>query len=202
MQIQLIAIRLGRPLTDDEVRQMMDFLPPHRRELLCRETERANLSRPDVPDEALCAYTALFLGLHALYGWNSMPEIAYDRYGKPYFPDYPDVHFNLSHTRDAVLVGIHDQPLGVDIEKIRPVSERTMERLAGVTTQKEFFESWVRRESRGKWGGSGVAAMRETDAPTMYGERFCFVDTFKGYVACVCTHSKDSLGEVQCFSLS
>ena len=51
---------------------------------------------------------------------------AYTPHGKPYFPEHPDVHFNLSHTAGAVLVGLSDRPVGVDIEHIRPVSQRTM----------------------------------------------------------------------------
>jgi len=111
------------------------------------------------------------------------------------------VQFNLSHTRGAVLVGIHDRPIGVDIERIRPVSERTMQRLAGAVTEREFFESWTRRESRAKWGGAGLAAMKREASPTMLGERFEYIETFPGYVACVCTHTDDALAPVRRFTL-
>ena len=63
-----------------------------------------------------------------------LPALTYNKYGKPAFAEHPEVQFNLSHTRGAVLVGIHDRPIGVDIERIRPVSERTMQRLAGAVT--------------------------------------------------------------------
>ena len=114
---------------------------------------------------------------------------------------HPEVQFNLSHTRGAVLVGIHDRPIGVDIERIRPVSERTMQRLAGAVTEREFFESWTRRESRAKWGGAGLAAMKREASPTMLGERFEYIETFPGYVACVCTHTDDALAPVRRFTL-
>ena len=111
------------------------------------------------------------------------------------------MQFNLSHTRGAVLVGIHDRPIGVDIERIRPVSERTMQRLAGAVTEREFFESWTRRESRAKRGGAGLAAMKREASPTMLGERFEYIETFPGYVACVCTHTDDALAPVRRFTL-
>lgn len=195
MKIELIAIRLVRPFSDEEAARLLEFVPPERRRRL------AALRDPVLGHEPICAYAALQLGLYALYGWRELPTIVYNKYGKPEFADYPEVQFNLSHTRGAVLVGIHDHPLGVDIERIRPVSERTMQRLAGTVSEREFFESWTRRESRSKRSGTGLAAMREEASPTLYGERFLYVDTFPGYVACVCTHADDELAPVRRFTL-
>ncbi len=195
MQIELIAIRLERPFSEEEVNALLRLVPEERRERL------RNLSNPILGHEPICAYAALRLGLNGLLGWKDLPRLAYSRYGKPYFPEHEDVHFNISHTRGAVLVGIHDKPIGVDIERIRPVSERTMKRLADAVTEKEFYESWTRRESRGKWSGTGVAAMRTKDSPAVLGERFEYVETFPGYVACVCTHSDDPIGKVHRYTL-
>jgi len=195
VEIQLIAIRLERPFTEEETARLLQLVPSE------RQARLANLRDPVLGHEPICAYAALQLGLNALYGWRELPELTYNRYGKPEFVEHPEVQFNISHTRGAVLVGIHDQPIGVDIERIRPVSERTMQRLAGAATQHEFFESWTRRESRSKWGGVGLAAMRREESPTMFGERFEYVDTFPGYVACVCTHSGDPLAKVHRFTL-
>lgn len=195
MDIHLYAILLDRPLTDDEVDALLRILPERRRERL------SHLPRPELQFEPLCAYALLRQGVHELFGWEELPEMTYSKYGKPGFAQHSEVQFNISHTRGAVLVGIHDEPIGVDIEKIRPVSERTMQRIAGVATQKEFFESWVRRESRSKWGGSGLGSMRKDESPTMYGERFEFLETFPGYVACVCTHSHAEIVKINCFVL-
>lgn len=195
MDIHLYAIRLDRPLSDHEIDALSRLMPSERRERL------AHLAKPELRHEPICAYAALYRALHELYGWTELPRMRYSKYGKPEFDGYPEVQFNISHTRGAVLVGIHDEPIGVDIERIRPVSERAMQRIAGTDSEKEFFESWVRRESRGKWGGSGLAAIRAEQAPAMRGERFCFVDTFPGYVACVCTHSEAALRPVQCYTL-
>ena len=74
-------------------------------------------------------------------------------------------------------------------------------RLADVKTEREFYMSWTRRESRSKWGGTGLAAMRVQASPTMIGERFEFIETFPGYVACVCTHSSDPIAPIQRFTL-
>ena len=100
MQIQLISIRLERPFTDAEVERLLRLVPPERRQRL------AHLKDPMVGHEPICAYAALWLGLNALYGWRELPALTYNKYGKPAFAEHPEVQFNLSHTRGAVLVGI------------------------------------------------------------------------------------------------
>lgn len=50
-------------------------------------------------------------------------EIKFEKgeHGKPYLKDYPNFHFNLSHTRNVITVAISDKPVGVDIEKVKAV---------------------------------------------------------------------------------
>ncbi len=144
MSIELWAARLERPLTERETTAMLRLLPEARRERLLR------IKQPEKRREPLCAYLILRHALWEQYRWRELPEIRLSSFGKPYFPEHPDVHFNLSHTAGAVLVGLSDRPVGVDIEHIRPVSQRTMRRLADVGTERAFFQSWVRREARTK----------------------------------------------------
>ena len=45
-------------------------------------------------------------------------------FGKPQLIDFPQVHFNLSHSGDWALCVISDDgPVGVDIEVVRPLDE-------------------------------------------------------------------------------
>lgn len=193
MDIQLFAVKLNRPLTDEETKTFLRIMPDERRERLM------NMPREELRAEPLCAYAALYMATRRLYGWKRFPIIRYSKYGKPEFSGFPEVQFNISHTRQAALVGLHDEPIGVDIEKIRPVSERTMQRIAGTTSRKEFFESWVRRESRSKWTGAGLSSIREEVNGTLLGERIVYLDIFPDYVACLCTHSTAHIAEVKTF---
>lgn len=43
-------------------------------------------------------------------------ELSYNEYNKPYFKEF---YFNISHTDDLIVVGISNNSIGVDIEKIR-----------------------------------------------------------------------------------
>ena len=139
MSIELWAARLERPLTERETEAMLPLLPPERQERLLR------IKQSEKRREPLCAYLILRHALWDQYRWRELPPIRLTSLGKPYFPDFPEVHFNLSHTTGAVLVALSGEPVGVDIEHIRPVSERAMRRLADVTTERAFFQSWVRR---------------------------------------------------------
>lgn len=177
MTIDLWAARLERPLTEQEMERMLRLMPAKRRERLGR------LQREEKHREPLCAYAMLRLALRERYGWRAWPEIMVTERGKPWFPEHPKVHFSLSHTEGAVLAGVSDQPIGVDIERIRPVGQRTMSQVAGVTTETEFFRSWVRREARTKRSGSGITAMLRSDPPMEPGEAYQEVVLFPGYAA-------------------
>ena len=181
MSIELWAARLERPLTAAEEKKMLDLLPPARRERLER------LRQPEKRREPLCAYLILRRALWEQYRWRDLPKIQTAALGKPFFPDHPDIHFNLSHTAGAVLVALSDRPVGVDIERIRSVSQRAMRRLADVGTERAFFESWVRREARAKRSGAGVGTMRSSEEPLQPGEQFYLLDAFPGYIAGVAT---------------
>lgn len=177
MSIRLWAVRVDRPLTDREEEAMLAVLPGERRERLLR-VRRAERRR-----EPLCAYWILRRALWEQYGWREFPQIVRADGGKPCFPDYPQVQFNLSHTGGAVLAGLSDRPLGVDIERIRPVRPQMMRRMAGAETEEEFFRRWVCWEARKKYSGEGIGAGLPPSSPPEDGV-FCHeVETFPGYTA-------------------
>ena len=185
MSIEIWAAQLERPLSEREASAIMKVLPPMRRVRLLQMKDVEKRREP------LCAYLLLCLALRRTYGWKELPLISLSSTGKPFFPEHATVHFNLSHTRGAVLVALSDQPVGVDIERIRPVSQRAMERLAKVTTEEDFFRSWVRREARAKRSGLGVGTMMRSESPLSMGEYYHELETFPGYVAGVATRSTD-----------
>ena len=53
-------------------------------------------------------------------GLSPLPQISRLPGGKPFFPDYPRLHFNLSHSGPFALCAVADVPLGVDVEEVRP----------------------------------------------------------------------------------
>lgn len=195
MPIELWTARIERPLSEPERAAILPLLPPDRRERLLRVKEVEKQREP------LCAYLILCLALRQKYGWKSLPEVALGRLGKPYFPEHPKVHFNISHSNGAVLVGVADQEIGVDIERIRPMGRRMMARMARVNTEEAFFQSWVRREARAKRSGNGVGTIMRSESPLQPGEYYYPLDTFPGYAAGVATRSKELPGKLHRYSL-
>lgn len=177
MSIRLWAARLDRPLTDREAEIMLTVLPKERRERLLRVRQAERRREP------LCAYCILRRALWEQYGWREFPAIARTDRGKPHFPDYPEVHFNLSHTGGAVLVGLADGPLGVDIERIRPVSRRLMARMTGAETEEAFFRRWVCWEAGQKYSGEGISGRFPLASTPGDGVFYHEIETFSGYAA-------------------
>ena len=42
-------------------------------------------------------------------------KVAYKEHGKPYLPDYPSIHYNISHSEDLVVLATSDEEIGVDV---------------------------------------------------------------------------------------
>lgn len=49
-------------------------------------------------------------------GFRQLPPMATYPGGKPYFPDYPQLHFSLSHCRGAVMAVVDGREVGCDVE--------------------------------------------------------------------------------------
>ncbi|MGA3096657.1 MAG: 4'-phosphopantetheinyl transferase superfamily protein [Bryobacteraceae bacterium] len=107
-----------------------------------------------------------------LAGITSAPlDFAMAENGKPFLAAAPEIHFNLSHSRDMALVGVAlGVEVGVDIELLRPIPEHAAiaerffppseaEALAAVPEAKrerDFFRRWTRIEAMLKARGTGL----------------------------------------------
>ena len=55
---------------------------------------------------------------HALleeYGLTELPRVETGEKGKPFFPERPQLHFNLSHCNAALACALDSTPVGVDV---------------------------------------------------------------------------------------
>lgn len=182
MDIRLYALELARPLRADERERLLAHLPYSLRERLA---QKAPMKR----DDSLCAYAALHFALHDLRDWETLPDMAYSEHGKPYFPAHPDVSFSLSHSGGCVLVGVHDRPLGVDIERLRPVRAERLRRVLGAETELDFWQRWTEYESRCKRRGISAVSMRNGEMPVVPNERVFVFSPFSDSLAGICTDS-------------
>lgn len=126
------------------------------------------------------AYRLLELAMKQEYGLASLPAIAREIGGRPFFPDYPYICFNLSHSRGAAVCALHDKPVGVDVEKLRPAPPR----LAGGMEDEAFFRLWTAKEATIKQQGKGVATLLHPMEPDPLCR--CLEGLLDGYIVTVC----------------
>lgn len=110
----------------------------------------------------------LALAAKEAWGLSPLPEIALLEGGKPFFPGYPGLHFNLSHSGDLALCALDGAPVGVDIQIVkqwRPSLPRRVcstEELAWLEGQPEFWPAftllWALKEARVKESGIGLTS--------------------------------------------
>ncbi len=82
--------------------------------------------------------------------------------GKPCFRDYPECHFNLSHSGKWVACVLSDVPVGVDLQQHRRVPDRVIRKFTPEeqgwlqTHPEDFFPLWVKKEAFLKAIGTGL----------------------------------------------
>lgn len=92
------------------------------------------------------------------------PEICLGAQGKPYIVGGPAI--SISHSHGYGLVAVGEEPLGVDMEVVRPYSEKLPERIfspvelkwfqEGLSTKVRFFTLWTLKEAYYKYLGTGL----------------------------------------------
>lgn len=103
------------------------------------------------------------LGREAL---NREIEIKYHESGKPYI-EGNDLYISISHSKEFVLVGISDLPIGVDIEVLRPFEQKlikryfTIEEASFIDNQEKFFLIWTVKEAYLKLTGVGLKGIKK-----------------------------------------
>ena len=89
-----------------------------------------------------------------------------NEHGKPFLKAYPEVHFNLSHCQNGIIVAVSDQPIGVDIESFRNISDELIRYTMNEEEQRiihesddpiqTFTEYWTQKEAVFKLRGTGI----------------------------------------------
>lgn len=115
------------------------------------------------------AQRLLLYGLQKEYRMQTLPHMEPSAQGKPYFPEYPEIRFNYSHSRQGILCGLWDTEIGVDIERLIPWREKLVRRICHererallrktaeeAACERLLTRIWTAKESYLKCVGTGI----------------------------------------------
>ena len=113
------------------------------------------------------AYLLLCEGLRKEYGITEKPVFEYGEHGKPFIVGHPEIHFNMSHCKEAAICIIADQPVGIDIESIRTFKQTLVDYTMNEDEIRqiqqaerpdvEFIKLWTQKEAALKLTGAGIS---------------------------------------------
>ena len=94
-------------------------------------------------------------------------KMDFNEHGKPFLTHYRDVHFNLSHCKEAAICVISDRPVGVDVESVRSYNDSLVRYTMDDDEVREieaaedravaFIRLWTMKEAALKLEGTGIS---------------------------------------------
>lgn len=194
----------------DMEKQMLETISRENRDTLRRIKNRESYLRSLAGEGMIRQKAAEKTGIHP-----QQLVIRKNEYGKPYFLNLPEVHFNISHSGEWILGILSEKECGIDVELVKEARMDVAKRFFAkeeyeLLLQKEgekrralFYELWTLKESYVKYKGMGLALPfhqfcfeRDRSEWKLRGEtggacRFCKVDVAAGYTAYACIDKRD-----------
>lgn len=141
-------------------------------------------------------FTRNILGQYLNADSNSL-VICKNEFGKPYLRDYSNTHYNISHTKGAIVCCVSDEPVGIDIERVKKINRRIAERFFTQNEQnyifddienqdERFAEIWTKKEAYVKFLGVGIEKNFESVDVLDQSELFSF--TINNYFISICSN--------------
>ncbi len=180
-------------IEESHLREFSSFLSPERRDKIAR------YRFPKDRVQSALAYLLLRYGLIKDYGILWLPKIECSPQGKPFLPEHPHLHFNLSHCERAVACGFSSRPIGVDVQHPVPYKESlaqyfmTPEERKGAIlgdSDRTFTRLWTLKEAYGKYSGTGICySMSDTPITEGLTPEGCVIESYwlEGFCLSVCS---------------
>ena len=162
--VELYAVNIQNQISKEAFDNFMMLVSEKKREKINRFCFIEDAKR-SLYGEILVRYLACYkFGIN-----NDDIKMLFNEYGKPYIEDYPDFHFNLSHSGQWIVCAISKENIGIDIEQIKPIDISVAERFfdpleykAIIDTGNDmrlvaFYKFWTLKESYIKLIGKGLS---------------------------------------------
>ena len=143
------------------------------------------------------AYLLLKKALREEFGIVDNPLFEYGEHGKPTIVGHPDIHFNLSHCREAVACVVSQRPVGIDVESVNRYKEALVSYTMNDHEQAQiaaaerpdvaFTRLWTMKEARMKLTGEGITNNLKTALDDSRNWRFTTVERLEqNYIYTLC----------------
>ena len=130
------------------------------------------------------------------YGIEGDLVFSYNEHGKPMLKEVSNIHFSISHCKEAIAVAVADRPVGIDVETLRMPSEALAEKVMDKgeklrfdisDTPEDFFTAiWTAKEAVMKCRGTGIV-MEELPEILYKVRDEMIIETTRPYLNIVCT---------------
>lgn len=158
----ICVVKNERPIDESVFRFLLQYVQQEKRERILRQRVKQNADNMLVGD-VLAKYM-----VKKVFGIPFTEQrISYGSYGKPYLTDYPNVHFNLSHSGQYVACAVCDVPVGLDIQTIVPYKAEVAHRVCNEKEVAqiemaenpaiEFTKVWAQKEAWVKLRGASLS---------------------------------------------
>lgn len=144
----------------EDIKWLYDFLPAERK------------ARADalVFEEKKVMSVLEYFVVKKLVKAKGLPDFKYNKFGKPYLKGCK--HFNVSHSKHIMVIAVSDNPIGVDIEATKNISQNLINYVCNKKEamaikeskdkNKEFTKLWTKKESLIKLQGSTICRNLKT----------------------------------------
>lgn len=147
-------------MSEEQTEKVINSLPDWRREVALRYKHLQGRR------ECAIGYVELLRGLRERLNVNGYPSFIYNEHGKPLLKEHPELHFSISHCKEAVGCFVADRPCGLDIEFIRKAKpdlvrhtmspEETESIFSAKFPDIAFTRLWTQKEAVLKLLGTGI----------------------------------------------
>ena len=147
-----LELYLGSRTSDEK--SQSDKPQPDTSQTDTSQTDKLQLDRsqPDKSQPEAELHAGLETLAEVLAGLETLAEVlareVRPENGKPYLPDYPDFHYNISHSGGIVACAASDSPVGIDIQQISDDPVRILKIAAHFFSQEEQQELNFRHQEK------------------------------------------------------
>ncbi|MCX6356946.1 MAG: 4'-phosphopantetheinyl transferase superfamily protein [Candidatus Aureabacteria bacterium] len=162
--IEVCAARIPEIVEASIFYELMSYLPEAKQAAIKKFVKRHDTQRALVSEILIRSIICRTLKMK-----NSEIEYVYNNYGKPSLKNRPDFYFNLSHSGEWAVCTVDKEPIGIDVEQIRPIEAIDLGKRffskgeyddllkrSESTRLRYFYDLWTLKESYIKAWGKGI----------------------------------------------